>query len=80
MADVDQPAGGWECSQSPAEELRVSTDVSLITLYTDSSKSQTGCKFPSSGLSVWFGSYFSGVASELKHWQWDWCRWAVARL
>lgn len=64
MGNVDQPAGGSECAEWPAEELVVTKAMSLRTLYTDSSKVNNGCIFPSGGQSVWFGSYFSGEGSE----------------
>jgi hypothetical protein len=60
MANVDHPAGGWECSQWPADKLKVTNDISLENLYTDGPKVGAGCSFPSSGKSVWFGSYQSG--------------------
>jgi hypothetical protein len=67
MSNVDRPAGGWECAEP--EKLTVSMQVSLIILYTDRSKSQSGsaCNFPSSGLPVWFGSYSSGEADETEY-------------
>jgi IPT/TIG domain-containing protein len=64
MGDVAQPAGGFECAQWPPEELGVSKKMFLLNLYTDSSKVDNGCTFPSSGLPVWFGSFFSGQGSE----------------
>lgn len=62
--NVDQPAGGWECSESPSEVKTITEEVSLTDLYTDSSKSGNGCNFPSNGQPVWFGSYFSGSSSD----------------
>ena len=64
MRNVDQPAGGFECAEWPPEKLGVSKKISLINLYTDSSKVDNGCTFPSSGQPVWFGSFFSGQGSE----------------
>jgi len=64
MANVDQPAGGFECAQMPVDAIVVSEALSLANLYTDSSKVGNGCVFPSSGRSVWFGSVFSGPGSE----------------
>jgi hypothetical protein len=63
-ANVDQPAGSNECAQYPSEVLTVTKSISLGNLYTDSSKVGNGCIFPSSGASVWFGSFFSGPAPE----------------
>jgi len=67
MGKVDQPAGGFECSQSSAKSMTVTKAISLSNLYTDSSKSENGCTFPSSGQPVWFGSYFSGEGSESEY-------------
>jgi hypothetical protein len=64
MANVEQPAGGFECAQKPADEIAVRPDLSLQNLYTDRSKTGNGCVFPANGSSVWFGSYFSGGGSE----------------
>jgi IPT/TIG domain len=64
MANVDQPAGGFECAEMPADAIVVSENLSLSNLYTDSSKIGNGCVFPSSGRPVWFGSVFSGPGSE----------------
>jgi hypothetical protein len=64
MANVDQPASGFECAQTPADAIAVSQSISLANLYTDSSKVDNGCVFPSSGRPVWFGSVFSGPGSE----------------
>jgi hypothetical protein len=63
MGNVDQPAGGFECAQMPPDELVVTKVMSLGNLYTDSSKVNDGCIFPSSGQPVWFGSFFSGEGS-----------------
>lgn len=64
MANVDQPAGGFECSEMPADAIVVSENLLLRNLYTDSSKVGNGCVFPSSSRPVWFGSVFSGPGSE----------------
>ncbi|MFZ0773040.1 MAG: hypothetical protein WCA49_22500 [Candidatus Sulfotelmatobacter sp.] len=60
MGNVDQPASGAECALYPSKPLRVTKSIALGNLYTDSSKTGNGCMFPSSGKSVWFGSF--GVA------------------
>ena len=64
MANVDQPAGGFECAKMPSDAVMVSADLSLSNLYTDKSKVGNGCVFPSGGHPVWFGSVFSGPGSE----------------
>lgn len=64
MANVDQPAGGFECAQTPSDAIVVREDLSLWNLYTDNSKVGNGCVFPSAGHPVWFGSVFSGPGSE----------------
>ena len=64
MANVDQPAAGFECAEMPADAIVVSESLSLANLYTDSAKVGNGCVFPSSGRPVWFGSVFSGPGSE----------------
>src|ERR1700738_3899728 len=38
MANVDQPAGGFECSQSSSQPTIINKDISLSNLYTDRSK------------------------------------------
>ncbi len=67
MANVDQPAGGFECSQSSSQPTIINKDISLSNLYTDRSKSENGCTFPSSGHPVWFGSVFCGEGSESEY-------------
>jgi hypothetical protein len=67
MANVDQPAGGFECSQSSSEPTITNKDISLGNLYTDRSKSEYGCTFPASGRPVWFGSIFCGEGSESEY-------------
>ena len=64
MHNVDQPAGGFECSAWPPEEIVATEQIKLRNLYSDSSKAGNGCIFPSSARPIWFGSYFSGQASE----------------
>ena len=61
MRNVDQPAGGPECSQS--DRTVVNESISLTNLYTDSSKSDNECNFPDGKRTVWFGSFFSGTGS-----------------
>lgn len=63
--NVDQPAIGDECAQS--DVTKVTKSISLGNLYTDSSKARGVCVFPSSGASVWFGSYFSGDGPESEY-------------
>ncbi len=58
MANIDQPAGGWECGQP--EATRVTEAITLCNLYTDRSKAQADCVLPADPERVWFGSYFSG--------------------
>jgi len=67
MANVDQPAGGVECSQSSSQPTIINKSMSLSNLYTDRSKSENGCTFPASEHPVWFGSVFCGVGSESEY-------------
>ena len=67
MANVDQPAGGFECSQSRSQPMIVNQEISLSNYYTDRSKSENGCTFPASGRPVWFGSVFCGEGSESEY-------------
>lgn len=67
MANVDQPAGGWECSVDSARPLTVSKTVSLGNFYTNSSKSNNGCTFPAGGHRVWYGSLFCGEGSQSEY-------------
>ncbi len=67
MANVDQPAGGFECSQSSSQPTIINKNMSLSNLYTDRSKSENGCTFPASGHPVWFGSVFCGEGSESEY-------------
>ena len=66
MANVDQPASGLECAQTPSSNIVVTESMILRNLYTDGSKTQDGCIFPASGRAVWFGAFFSGggIASD----------------
>jgi len=66
MANVDQPASGLECAQTPSRNIVVTESMTLRSLYTDRSKTQAGCIFPASGRAVWFGAFFSGegIASD----------------
>jgi hypothetical protein len=64
MGNVDQPAGGFECARMPSSEMLITKAISLKNLYTDSSKINNGCIFPTNGQPVWFGSFFSGEGSE----------------
>jgi hypothetical protein len=61
---VDQPASGAECALYPSEALKVTKAISLGSLYTDSSKTENGCSFPTGSRAVWFGSFFSGDGPE----------------
>lgn len=67
MANVDQPAGGFECSQSSSKPTVINKDISLGNLYTDRSKSENGCTFPARRQPVWFGSIFCGEGSESEY-------------
>mgnify|MGYP001457316282 CR=1 FL=1 len=67
MANVDQPAGGWECADSSSDSVFVTKELSLRSLYTDSSKVGSGCVFPSSAKSVWFGSFSGGNTSQTEY-------------
>lgn len=64
MKSVEGPQSGFECSQSPGDSIEVNKTISLGNLYTDSSKTGSGCVFPSDGQPVWFGSLFSGKGPE----------------
>ena len=63
-ANVDQPAGGGECSLDRSDALKVTESISLGNLYTDSSKTGNGCVFPASGPPAWFGSFTRGDGPE----------------
>ncbi|HEY6945475.1 MAG TPA: IPT/TIG domain-containing protein [Candidatus Acidoferrum sp.] len=65
MRNVEQPAGGWECSQS--DTMMVTSTMSLRNLYTDKSKTGNGCTFPLDPQSAWFGSLFVDRASESEY-------------
>jgi cytoskeletal protein RodZ len=63
MAQVEQPASPTDCSIDAQSSESINSSVSLFNLYTDNTKIHNGCIFPSSGESVWFGSYTSGSAT-----------------
>ncbi|MGD0987414.1 MAG: hypothetical protein ABR874_06370 [Candidatus Sulfotelmatobacter sp.] len=56
MREVDQPAGGFECSEASSSPRTTSAETKLNSLYTDSSKTGNGCTFPDDGKSAWFGA------------------------
>lgn len=62
MTQVEQPASPTDCSVDGKLSEPINSEVSLWNLYTDNTKTHNGCAFPSSGVSVWFGSYSSGSA------------------
>ncbi len=62
MRNVDEPAGGFECSQS--DRTQVNKSISLVNLFTDASKSGNGCIFPAAAGTLWFGSFCSGTSGE----------------
>jgi hypothetical protein len=64
MGTMDGPPSPSECAQWPAEEIAITTKVSLQNLYTDNSKRGMGCRFPRKRKPAWFGAYSSG-GSEL---------------
>ena len=65
MRHVDQPAGGWECSQT--ETILVSSTISGSNYYTDKSKTGNECTFPLDPQPAWFGSFFGDRSSESEH-------------
>ena len=65
MRNVDEPAGGWECSQT--DGMIVSSTISGSNYYTDSSKTGNGCTFPRDLQPAWFGSLFSDRSIEREH-------------
>jgi len=65
--NVDQPASGGECALYPSDALKVTKEIALGNLYTDSSKMGNGCVFPTSGPPAWFGSFFSGGGPESEY-------------
>src|ERR1700737_928574 len=67
MANVDQPAVGFECSQSSSKPTIINREISLGNFYTDGPKSENGCTLPASGQPVWFGSVFCGESSESEY-------------
>lgn len=62
MRNVDQPASSNDCAQS--DETVVTKELSLGNLYTDRSKTGSGCVFPANHEPVWFGSLVSASGSE----------------
>lgn len=68
MRHVEQPAGGWECSQSDTSDTMVVTDtLSGGSVYTDKSKTGNGCTFPMDPQAAWFGSFFVERSIEWEH-------------
>jgi hypothetical protein len=67
MKNVDQPANGTECALYPSASLKITKEIAMNNLYTDSSKTGNGCVFPSSGKAVWFGSLSVGNAPESEY-------------
>src|SRR5579862_5618710 len=65
MAEVSQPAGGWECGDP--EETPITDAITLYNLYTDRSKAQEGCVLPTGFQRVWYGSYFSGEGPKSEY-------------
>lgn len=65
MRNVDGPASGAECGQF--EPLKVTKEITLDGLYTDSSKTENGCVFPSAGPPAWFGSFDAGDGPESEY-------------
>jgi len=63
---LDDPSDSFKCALWPPKQLIVTKAMSLSTLYT-ASKSENGCTFPTSGQSVWFGSYFLGDGTESEY-------------
>lgn len=68
MRHVEQPAGGWECSQSDTSDTMVVTEtLSGGSVYTDKSKTGNGCTFPMDPQAAWFGSFFVDRSIEREH-------------
>lgn len=65
MHNVDQPAGGWECSQG--DRTIVTSTISGSNFYTDKSKTGNGCTFPLDSQPAWFGSFFGDRSVETEH-------------
>lgn len=65
MKRVDQPAGGWVCSQ--ADTMNVSSTISGSNYYTDKSKAGNGCNFPLDPKPAWFGSFFGDRSVVTEH-------------
>jgi hypothetical protein len=68
-ADVEGPWGTTCALDGPGEDLVINANLSLSNLYTNETKSNVndGCKFPSDGQSVWFGSLYVGAGSESEY-------------
>jgi hypothetical protein len=64
---LDDPSESYKCAVWPPKETIVTKAISLRTLYTGASKSENGCTLPTSGQSVWFGSYFNGEGPESEY-------------
>jgi hypothetical protein len=64
---LDDPSDSPKCALWPPEKMIVNKSMSLGNLYTTSSKSESGCTFPTSGQSVWFGSYVNGEGRESEY-------------
>ena len=63
-ANVEGPWGSI-CGQS--ERMIITRTLDLVTLYTDKSKADDGCVFPSDDQPAWFGSYFVGEGNESEY-------------
>jgi hypothetical protein len=64
---LDDPSDSYKCALWPPEKMIVNNSMSLGNLYTTASKSESGCTFPTSGQSVWFGSYVNGEGPESEY-------------
>lgn len=65
MKRVDQPAGGWECSQN--DTIKVSSTISGSNYYTDPSKTGNRCNLSLDSQPAWFGSFFGDRSVETEH-------------
>jgi len=63
-ANVEGPWGS-DCAQT--EEMIITGTLNLDNLYTDESKADDGCEFPSDDQPAWFGSYFVSEGSESEY-------------
>jgi hypothetical protein len=68
-ADVEGPWGTTCAQDQPDQAMIVTAKMSLGNLYTDDTKAnvENGCKFPSDGISAWFGALFVGAGSESEY-------------